>query len=151
MKINVFNRKDVDAILARIDELTPEIHPKWGKMNVAKMLSHCNVTYELVYENIHPKPNPFKVFILKLVIKPSIVSDKPYKNSLPTAPEFIIHDDKDFEVEKKRLVAYIEKTFELGEDFFDGKKSHSFGKLSMNEWNSMFAKHLDHHLKQFGV
>ena len=151
MTTSVFNRNDVDNILDRIEKLSPEMQPKWGKMNVAKMLSHCNVTYELVYENIHPKPNPFKVFILKLVIKPSIVSDKPYKNSLPTAPEFIIHDDKDFEVEKKRLVAYIEKTFELGEGFFDGKKSHSFGKLSKNEWNAMFAKHLDHHLKQFGV
>lgn len=151
MTLSVFNRKDVDTILERIEKLTVDMQPKWGKMNVAKMLSHCNVTYELVYENIHPKPNAFKVFILKLLVKNSVVSNKPYKNSLPTAPEFIIHDEKNFEAEKKRLIQHIEKTLELGEDFFDGKVSHSFGKLSKNEWNNMFHKHLEHHLKQFGV
>jgi hypothetical protein len=151
MALSVFNRKSVDTILERIGQLTPDMQPKWGKMNVAKMLSHCNVTYELVYEDKHPKPNALKVFILKLLVKNSVVSDKPYKNSLPTAPEFIIQDDKNFEDEKKRLIQHIEKTLELGEDFFEGKVSHSFGKLSKGEWNNMFYKHLDHHLKQFGV
>lgn len=38
-------------------------------MNVAQMLAHCNVTYEMVYENIHPKTNFFMSFILKTFIK----------------------------------------------------------------------------------
>ena len=33
----------------------------------------------------------------------------------------------------------------------DGKESFSFGKLKAQEWNNMFAKHLNHHLEQFGV
>ena len=35
--------------------------------------------------------------------------------------------------------------------YFDKKESHSFGLLSVKEWNTMFYKHLDHHLNQFGV
>jgi hypothetical protein len=40
---------------------------------------------------------------------------------------------------------------ELGEGYFNGLTSNSFGKLSTIEWNNLFYKHLDHHLRQFGV
>ncbi|MCH5683332.1 hypothetical protein LWM68_02995 [Niabella sp. W65] len=52
---------------------------------------------------------------------------------------------------KKRLISYLIKTQELGGTYFEGKESHSFGALTQTEWNNMFAKHLDHHLTQFGV
>ena len=63
----------------------------------------------------------------------------------------IITNEKDFEKEKVRLIEYLERTQTLGGDYYDGKESHSFGKLSTTEWNNMFYKHLDHHLNQFGV
>ncbi|CAC9976917.1 hypothetical protein [Flavobacterium panici] len=68
-----------------------------------------------------------------------------------TAPQFIIAGDRDFELEKSRLISYILKTQELGENEFEGKESLSLGKLTTKEWNNMFAKHLDHHLSQFNV
>ncbi|WP_337994864.1 hypothetical protein [Polaribacter ponticola] len=49
------------------------------------------------------------------------------------------------------MIGFILKTQELGADYFDGKESHSFGKLTEKEWNNTFYKHLDHHLTQFGV
>jgi len=39
----------------------------------------------------------------------------------------------------------------LGEDYFDNRVSDSFGKLSKDQWNNYFYKHLNHHLSQFGV
>jgi hypothetical protein len=66
-------------------------------------------------------------------------------------PEFIIKDSKNFDAEKKLLVDHINKTQHLGDKYFDGKESHSFGILTKHEWNNMFYKYLDHHLKQFGV
>jgi hypothetical protein len=65
---SVFHQTDLAELISRIEKLTPETKPLWGKMNAAKMLAHCNVTYEMIYENIHPKPNGFMVFILKLLI-----------------------------------------------------------------------------------
>ena len=65
--------------------------------------------------------------------------------------QFLIKDSRDFETEKKRLVDYLNKTQQLGETYFDGKESHSFGALTAQEWSTMFSKHLDHHLTQFGV
>ncbi len=120
-------------------------------MNVSQMLAHCNVTYEMVYTDKHPKPGPFMRFILKTIIKKTVVSEKPYKKDNKTAPQFIIKEDKDFDLEKKRLIDHVNKTLELGENYFDGKESNSFGILTKSEWNNMFYKHLDHHLKQFSV
>ena len=151
MKNNIFEKETVNRIIERINKLTPRSKANWGKMDVGQMLAHCNVTYEMVYETKHPKPNPFFKLILKLFVKKKVVSDRPYSKNGKTAPQFIINSSKNFEDEKKRLVDFIIKTQKLGEAHFDGKESHSFGKLTKEQWNNMFYKHLDHHLNQFGV
>jgi hypothetical protein len=89
--------------------------------------------------------------ILKAFVKPTVCGPKPYKHNSQTAPAFLIKDERNFEAEKKRLIDHLNQTLQLGEAHFDGKESHSFGKLPIDEWNTMFYKHLDHHLTQFGV
>ena len=148
---NIFEKKNTDEIIARINQLRPGSKGLWGKMSVSQMLAHCNVTYEMVYEDKHPKPNALKKLILKWIVKPKVVGEKMYKKNNPTAPQFIIKGDKNFEAEKKRLIDFIIKTQQLGADYFHNKESHSFGKMTKEEWNNMFYKHLDHHLRQFGV
>lgn len=148
---NMFDEQDVNEIIGRINNLSPGSEPIWGKMDVAQMLAHCCVTYEFIYENNHAAPGAFKRLLLKAFVKPAVVGDKPYKRNSPTAPEFLIKSGKDFSVEKNRLIDYIRRTQTLGSQHFDGKESRSFGKLTLKEWNTMFAKHLDHHLSQFGV
>lgn len=148
---NVFDLNDVNELIQRVNQLSASSIPQWGKMSVAQMLAHCNVTYEMAFENKHPKPNAFVKLMLKLFVKNKVVTDAPYGQNGQTAPQFIIKDDKDFETEKKRLIAYITKTQQLGASHFEGKESHSFGPLNQTEWNNMFYKHLDHHFRQFGV
>ena len=148
---NVFNQNDVKEFIGRINTLTPATQAKWGKMSVGQMLAHLCVSYEMMYENKHPKPNAALKLFLKLLVKKSVVNEVPYKHSLRTAPAFVITEQKDFEKKKKRLIAYINKTLDLGEKHFDNKESHSFGALTKTEWNNMLSKHLDHHLSQFGV
>lgn len=148
---NIFQQEVSQEVINRINKLTPSTQPLWGKMSVDHMLAHCNVTYEFLYDNIHPKPNVFKRFLLKTFVKGIVTNEKPYKKSSQTAPEFIMKGSKNFEEEKLRLIGYITKTQLLGENHFEGKESHSFGVLSKAEWNNMFYKHLDHHLTQFGV
>ena len=148
---NIFNEDDSKELLSRINKLTVDTKAHWGEMSVDQMLAHCNVTYELVYDNKHPKPNAFKKFFLKKFVKNLVVSEKVYKKNSQTAPEFVIKNAKNFETEKKRLIDNINKTQLLGESYFDGKESQSFGSLTKTEWNNMFYKHLDHHLNQFGA
>ncbi|TAH03657.1 MAG: DUF1569 domain-containing protein [Sphingobacteriales bacterium] len=148
---NIFSQTVSNKVINRINSLKPTTPALWGKMSVAQMLAHCNITYEMVYQNKHPKPNFIMGLILKAFVKNIVVNGKPYKQNSQTAPVFIIKNDKDFEVEKIQLIAYINQTQQLGENYFDGKVSLSFGILSKTEWNNMFYKHLDHHLMQFGV
>lgn len=149
---NIFAKEVSDSVIERINKLSPELQRQWGKMDVSKMLAHCCVTYEMVYEpGKHPKPNPFMGLILKVFVKRIVGGEKPLKRNSPTGPQFIMKTDKDFETEKTRLIEYIRRTQQLGEKEFEGKRSDSFGVMTSREWNNMFYKHLDHHLSQFGA
>jgi len=148
---SIFDPAVAQEIINRIESLTPTTKAVWGTMQVAQMLAHCNVTYEMVYENKHPKPNVLLRFILKKFIKPKVVGAEDYPKSSRTAPAFIMKTDKVFADEKARLLGYINTTVKHGPSYFEGKESLSFGTLTSAEWNAMFYKHLDHHLRQFGV
>lgn len=148
---NIFETSVTQEIVDRINQLQPGTPPQWGKMNASRMLAHCNVLYELTYENKHKKPNPLMRFILKTFVKKMVVNETPYKRNGQTAPVFLIKDDKNFEAEKQRLIGYVQKTQQLGPSHFNQREYPSFGILTTAEWNNMFYKHLDHHLRQFGV
>ncbi|MCE7055042.1 DUF1569 domain-containing protein [Algoriphagus sp. AGSA1] len=148
---NIFDTKVHEETIQRINKLSPDSIPDWGKMSVDQMLAHCSVAYEMAYTDKHPKPNGFMRFLLRTFVKNGVVSEKPYPKNSRTAPVFIISERKDFEVEKKRLISFVQKTFDYGPNYFDGKESLSFGPMTTQEWNNQFYKHLDHHLTQFGV
>lgn len=148
---NIFEKSISEELIARINKLNTSSKPQWGKMNVNQMLAHCNVAYELTYENKVSKPNWLKKMLLKTFVKPIVVGEKEYKRNSPTAPEFKIVGTREFDKEKERLIEYLKLTQEKGALFFEGKVNHSFGVLTSNEWSNMFYKHLDHHLNQFGV
>ncbi len=148
---NLFDKTDVETTLERIENLTPQTKPQWGKMSVAQMLAHINVAYDMAFTDKYPKANGFSRFMLKLFVKKAVVGPKPYPKNGRTAPQFIISDQRDFDQEKSKLLTYMKKAQELGAAHFEQKESNSFGPLTSQEWNVMFAKHLDHHLTQFGV
>ena len=148
---NIFDKAISEELISRINTLTPETTPQWGKMSVDQMLAHCCVMYEMAYDNIHPKATGLKRILLKAFVKKPVVNEKPYPRNSRTAPQFLITNKRVFEKEKDRLIAYIKKTQELGANHFNGKEYNSFGVLTATEWNNMFYKHLDHHLSQFGV
>ena len=148
---NIFTAPVAEGVISRIEKLTPESTPAWGKMHVAQMLAHCCVTYDMIYTNKYPKPNGVARFLLKLFVKNTVVGENPYKKNSPTAPAFLIKDERNFYAEQKRLIDYIRRVQQEGEQAFDGKESNSFGKLTKDEWNTMFYKHLNHHLSQFNV
>jgi hypothetical protein len=148
---NIFDPAVVAEVIGRINSLTPATHPQWGKMTVDQMLAHLNVMYVMVYEKTIPRPNAFMRLILKAFVKNAVVGPKPYPRSTPTAPAFRMTGTKDFDAEKSRLIAYIQRVAGEGQSKFEGRESHSFGPLTAAEWNVLFYKHLDHHLTQFGV
>jgi len=148
---NIFDPSVTEELARRIGALTPATRPLWGKMNAAQVLAHLCVSYEMVYEDRHPKPGPVLRFLLRAFVKRAVVGEKTYPRSSRTAPAFVIADERDFEEERVRLLSFLERTRALGPEAFEGRESLSFGPLTTAEWNNLFYKHLDHHLTQFGV
>ena len=149
---NVFDAKDAQEYINRINNLTPETQRKWGKMSVDQVLAHLNVAYDLTFTpEKFPKPSFIAKFLLSRFVKSKITNEIPYKQSLPTSPAFIIVDERNFEEEKAKLIGNIQRVQQLGKEAFEGKENINFGKMTAQCWNNMFAKHLNHHLEQFGV
>ena len=100
---NVFDAKDAQNYIDRINKLVEDTHGLWGKMTVDQMLAHCCVTYEMIYEpEKHKKPGAIAKFILKTFVKPKVVGEKSYPRDSPTAPQFLITGRKNFEEEKQK-------------------------------------------------
>lgn len=148
---SVFDPQTNRDLFFRIDQLTPDTQPQWGKMNVAQMLAHCNVAYDITYGKIPVEYNWFMRKMLSWFVKPIVVGNKPYKKNGQTAPVFLITDERDFAEEQARLKEHLLRVEKDGMAAFDGRESPSFGAMTAQEWSNQFWKHLDHHLTQFGV
>lgn len=152
---NIFDKAISDEVVSRIERLTPETRPQWGKMDAAQMLAHCNRIYEMAYDTHydtkHPPPNAFVRLLLRTFLKKVVVGEGKYRRNSRTAPAFLVSNEVDFMNEKARTIAYMNTTQALGSAHFNGKNSPSFGPLTAREWSNLFYKHIDHHLEQFGV
>lgn len=148
---STFSPDTLQQNIGRINRLTPDTQPQWGKMNVAQMLAHLNVAYDMETGALPVKNNWLMRLLLKLAVKPAVVGPKPYPRNSRTAPQFLIVDERDFEQEKAKLIAHLRRVSTAGETAYEGKENVSFGPLSAREWSVMYQKHLDHHLTQFGV
>jgi len=148
---NIFDKQVTEALKERLNKIQPDSQASWGKMNPAQMFAHCNVTYDMDFNDAHPKAKGLKKLMMKWFVKNLVVNEKPYTKNNRTAPEFLITDKRDFDKEKSKLISYMDKTVELGENFFNNRESKNFGRLTKEEYNNMFYKHLDHHFQQFGV
>ncbi|MGB1019241.1 MAG: DUF1569 domain-containing protein [Chitinophagales bacterium] len=151
MIANTFDASVKEDNLNRLEKLTVTSKPNWGKMNASQMLAHLNVPYKMALDENTTINRGFKRFIISLLAKKQVVSEKPYPKNGRTAPEFIIADERDFEKEKTLLINNINEVFEKGTAYFNGKESASFGPLSEKEWSNLFQKHINHHFEQFGL
>ena len=44
---NIFDKSDNRQLIERLDKLSPESKPLWGKMNVCQMVAHCQKPLEV--------------------------------------------------------------------------------------------------------
>ena len=147
---NLFNQSDISQILERIERLTPDSQRQWGKMNVAQMLAHCNKSLETAMGQNFIK----RLFIGRIIspfMRPRVLGEKPFGKNSPTDKTYIFKDDLKFEEEKLTTIASIKKFFEGGPSECTTYPHPFFGKFTPEEWAIFQWKHLDHHLRQFGV
>lgn len=146
---SIFDPVVTREIIERLNKVNAGTKPLWGKMNAPQMMKHNQVTVKMALGELILKRTLVGMLFGKLA-KKTIMKEEPFKPNLPTAPEFIIKGDPDFEKEKDALINLIKRVTELGPDKIKPAPHTFFGPLSSKEWDHLMYKHLDHHLRQFG-
>ena len=145
---NLFDPAVRQEIIERINKLSPQSQPQWGKMNVSQMLAHLQMPMGVAVGS-HHLPRTLFGRIVGRFAKPILYNEKPFKRNLPTDPSFIMTNlEKDFEKEKLGIVIMINN---FKEENIVNELHPFFGKLTKEQWSKGMYKHLDHHLQQFGV
>lgn len=147
MRASLYTREVYDTCLRRIDAVTEETGAQWGSMSAAQMLSHCAEVQE-VGNGKDLVGTPLIVRLFAKMIRNLVVGDKPYPRSTRTHPQYLQDDERNFELEKLRLIAALDSFVDAGPR--EGRHS-LFGPMSAEERSWTCYKHLDHHLTQFGV
>lgn len=147
---NLFDPQVFNEINGRIGLLTPQTQRQWGKMDVAQMLAHCKEAFKVP---LSPEPLP-RMFVGRLIgwlMKAKLYNDSPWAKNLPTAPNFLIKDSRNFETEKKQLLELVRTFHHAGPDGISKYPHPFFGSFTPEQWGMSMYKHIDHHLQQFGV
>ncbi len=145
--MDLFDSEVKNDTIGRIKNLTPGSRPLWGKMNVQQMLKHMQYPLLVPYGR-HVPEGSFLIRLIGPMMKSILYNEKPYKQGLPTDKTYIVADEKEFDYERSQLIGLIKEFTPAGIK----KEVHPiFGKMTKEQWSKASWKHLDHHLRQFGV
>lgn len=148
---SLYNKETCNEFVARINKLNHQTPAQWGKMDVAQMLAHCQKPYEIASGALKSKPNKIIKFLFGKSAKKQLINNPEFKKNLPTFAEAKVADKRVFDVEKQKLITLVENFQAKGVAGLTKEEHPFFGKMTDNEWDILMVKHLDHHLKQFGV
>jgi len=149
---NLFDANLANQVKSRLAKLGPQSERHWGKMTAAQMLAHCSVSMQWAVGEVMPEKGPLPVRLMGRLVKPMVFrNENPLSKNSPTAKSLIVTDGRDLGKERERLSELIDR-FAAGGAPKCTKNPHSFfGRMTPEEWSILMYKHLDHHLRQFGV
>jgi hypothetical protein len=146
----IFHPADREAIARRLATLEPEAQRQWGRMDAAQMLAHCAVGLE-VAAGERSLPQAFLGKLIGPLVGVLVLGQRPFGHDAPTAPAFVVLGARDFEAERIRVATLIDHVVQRGPEHAAQQTHPFFGRLSGEKWGRLVYKHLDHHLRQFGV
>lgn len=146
----IFDPATHEELLQRLGKLTPAAGRQWGKMSPAQMMEHTARALEMATGDV-----PMKQHIMGKLIgwafKGKFLGEEPFPKNSPTGPTLIIDDEPNFDATRQRLSELITKFHGMGEGGVDGHVHGFFGRLNGRQWGETQFKHVDHHLRQFGL
>lgn len=144
----LFDRELREGLLARLQHVTAETRPRWGKMNAEQMLAHLVEAMRMGLGEFTPRPKrmvtrypPFRqLFVYWL----------PWPKGAPTARELLPSDRREIDVSKREIVRLVNAIAERQSEK-EWPDHPAFGKLGGRGWGVLGWRHIDHHLRQFGL
>jgi hypothetical protein len=148
---NLFEAARVEEVKKRIAQMRPDSERQWGTMNPAQALEHCSRGMEMALGDKAP-PRVLVGRLMGWIVKPlALGNDEPMRRNSPTAKELVVQDERDLGTERTRLCGLIDRFATVGPAGCTTHPHAFFGRLTPDEWAILMYKHLDHHLRQFGV
>lgn len=137
------------VIETRIKSLRADSRAQWGKMTVSQMVVHTQQPLRVAIGQLRLKHSLIGKLFGKMA-KKKLLADKPWSEGMPTAPEFKVANQPDFESERRALLDLVRRFGEGGASSLTPLPHPFFGPLTPDEWSALQWRHLDHHLRQFG-
>lgn len=148
---SLFDVSAKDEIIERLNRLKADSKAEWGKMNAAQVLAHLSQAFLTSTGDVKLKRTMLGAIVGGMVKKSILKDDKPFRKNSPTDKSFIFNDERNFEEEKAKLITLIEKFTNTGPAGITSEPHPFFGRMTPPEWDILMMKHIDHHLRQFGV
>jgi hypothetical protein len=150
---NLLNEKDRAAIVRRLRRIRPDTPRRWGRMDAHQMVCHLGDAFHAALGDrpvarVRPRlPLPLiRLYALWLPVR--------YPRGYP-APREIRQGiggspPQEFERDLESTVELAER-FARERDVLARTEHPLFGRVSVRQWGIWAHRHMDHHLRQFGV
>ena len=146
---NLYNNKDLEGIIHRLEKLTIDSKREWGTMSISQMLVHLNVSLEPALGLKSPKRKLVGRF-LSPILKMVYLNNKPMIKNSRTNDSYLVTGQYDFEEVREKAIEMVKLFHGNGSEKCTKYPHPYFGKLTPEEWAILKWKHYDHHLRQFG-
>ena len=148
---NLYEAATVEEIKERAARLLQASERQWGTMNAPQALAHCSAGLEWAVGDVVP-PRMFIGRIIGKLVKPMVHRDEePMRRNSPTAKSLVVADERDLDAEHERFCALLDRFAAAGPAGCTAHAHSFFGRMTPQEWATLMYKHVDHHLRQFGV
>ena len=145
----LFDPRDREAILRRVSQLPADQRPLWGRFTAREMVCHVCIPLRqgLGEVDIGPSVPPFNRMPLNWLL----IHVLPWPKAKARAPAELL------EIRPTTWAADVAALRDLIERFGARgpggawPENKVFGRISGRSWGVLQHKHLDHHLRQFGV
>lgn len=146
----IYNKHTQEELIKRINLLTENHKPQWGKLNVFQMIEHCIKWDEMAFGKLNLKQVFIGRLFGKLALKSMIKDEKPIGRNIGTLPELKTSVvSSSLEPLKKKWGTSVLNYNSLTANH---RFVHSFfGTLNKEQTGLLAYKHIDHHLRQFNV
>lgn len=147
----LWNPQSRSALSARIDRLTPQTSPLWGRMNAEEMVAHLTRGMRMGLGELETHTR--NTILRHWPFKHLFVYYLPFPKGKAKAPRELVTRGTSTG-DWPAAVAALRTTL----DQFAEREPQSkwpahpvFGELTGHAWGALGWRHFDHHLRQFGV
>jgi hypothetical protein len=148
MHKSLSNARARQELLDRLERLTPDTVPLWGLMTAPQMLAHL-ADWMLMAKGelrvtLKKRPQRFPP------LKQLMIYWLPFPKGIQTSPELIGRKTLEWEIERAAVRRHVQ-SFEILNPNATWPEHPVFGKMTSQAWSVFAYRHMDHHLRQFGV